>query len=304
MSVWRVGYVEVRSLDLDRDCQFWRDVVGLVETTRDNGKAYFKCWDEQDHHSLILKQDTQAGIERVAFKVESAQDLDHYRQKLEAAGVEAAYMPSDVARGPAIRFPIPSGQTVELYARMEKVGNGMPRVNPFTPWPKDMTWNRLSPPRVDHLSLPADDPAKTIAFFTEVLGFRISERVVDDSGTMLAAWLYATANTTHNISILKGPDTKLHHIGFRADDWTEIRRAADILSMHDVEMEIGPTRHAITRGFTVYFFDPSGNRFEFFQDASRPIPMMSRLPGRRDQLGRSVFLYEKNLPETFMTRCS
>jgi len=53
---------------------------------------------------------------------------------------------------------------------------------------------------------------------TAVLGFRISERVVDDSGTMLAAWLYATANTTHNISILKGPDTKLHHIGFRADD--------------------------------------------------------------------------------------
>ena len=52
MSIWRVGYVEVRSLDLDRDCQFWRDVVGLVETTRANGKAYFKCWDEQDHHSL------------------------------------------------------------------------------------------------------------------------------------------------------------------------------------------------------------------------------------------------------------
>jgi catechol 2,3-dioxygenase len=45
MSIWRVGYVEVRSLNLDRDVQFWRDVVGLVETARDNGKVYFKCCD-------------------------------------------------------------------------------------------------------------------------------------------------------------------------------------------------------------------------------------------------------------------
>ena len=120
MSIWRVGYVEVRSLDLDRDVQFWRDVVGLVETARDNGKAYFKCWDEQDHHSLILKQDTRAGIERVAFKVESAQDLDHYRQKLDAAGVEAAYIPSDVARGPAIRFPFPAARQSSCTRRWRK----------------------------------------------------------------------------------------------------------------------------------------------------------------------------------------
>jgi catechol 2,3-dioxygenase len=72
--------------------------------------------------------------------------------------------------------------------------------------------------------------------------------------------------------------------------------------MHDVGVELG--QHGMrSRGFTVYFFDPSGNRFEFFQDASRPCP--DDEPTRTaDQLGRSVFLYEKNLPETFMTRCS
>ena len=29
-------------------------------------------------------------------------------------------------------------------------------------------------------------------------------------------------------------------------------------------VEIGPTRHGITRGMTIYGFDPSGNRFETF----------------------------------------
>ena len=56
MSIWRLGYVEVCSLDLERDTQFWRDVAGLVETDRGGGKAYFKCWDEQDHHSVILPE--------------------------------------------------------------------------------------------------------------------------------------------------------------------------------------------------------------------------------------------------------
>jgi len=89
---------------------------------------------------------------------------------------------------------------------------------------------------------------------------------------MMAAGLFAAANTGHNISILDELDAKLHHIGFRADDWTEIRRAADILAMHDIEIEAGPTRQALTHGFTVYFFDPSGNRFAPFMVGARPDP--------------------------------
>ena len=303
MSIWRLGYVEVRSLDLERDSQFWREIVGLIETARGDGRIYLKCWDEQDHHSLILKQDTMTGIERLAFKVESSRDLQEYEQKLHAAGVTTVHAPQDIARGEALQFSLPSGHTVELYSHMEKVGNGMPRVNPLTPWPKEVTWNRLSPAHLDHLSLPAADPSRTSDFFTEVLGFRVSERVIDDTGKLTAAWLFATANTTHNVSILKGPNAKLHHVGFRADDWTEIRRAADVLVMNEVPIEIGPTRHGITRGFTTYFRDPSGNRFEFFVDSMRPDPDDEPITWTTDQLARGIFLYEKNMPEAFM-QCS
>jgi catechol 2,3-dioxygenase len=34
--------------------------------------------------------------------------------------------------------------------------------------------------------------------------------------------------------------------------------------MDDVPIDIGPTRHGITRGTTIYFFDPAGNRNEVF----------------------------------------
>ena len=34
--------------------------------------------------------------------------------------------------------------------------------------------------------------------------------------------------------------------------------------MDDVSVDIGPTQHGITRGETIYFFDPAGNRNEVF----------------------------------------
>ena len=34
--------------------------------------------------------------------------------------------------------------------------------------------------------------------------------------------------------------------------------------MYEVPFDVTPTRHGITRGQTIYFFDPSGNRNEAF----------------------------------------
>ena len=34
--------------------------------------------------------------------------------------------------------------------------------------------------------------------------------------------------------------------------------------MNGIDIDIGPTRHGITRGHTIYFFDPVGNRNEVF----------------------------------------
>lgn len=35
-------------------------------------------------------------------------------------------------------------------------------------------------------------------------------------------------------------------------------------AVDDVSVDVGPTRHGITRGTTICFFDPSGNRNEVF----------------------------------------
>ena len=68
-GVLRPGHMQLKVLDLDEAVEFYSNVVGLVQTGRDATRAYFKGWDERDHHSLILRDAGEAGMDFYGFKV-------------------------------------------------------------------------------------------------------------------------------------------------------------------------------------------------------------------------------------------
>ena len=80
-------------------------------------------------------------------------------------------------------------------------------------------------------------------------------------------------------------------------------RAADILTMHKARIDYGPGRHGITRGTTIYFFDPSGNRLETFggYTAYQMDPDCRAIKWTTDQIGPAVFYYSQELNETFLS---
>jgi catechol 2,3-dioxygenase len=80
-----------------------------------------------------------------------------------------------------------------------------------------------------------------------------------------------------------------------------VRRAGDILAYNGVQIDVGPTRHGITRGHTIYFFDPVGNRNEVFTGGYRPDPDFEPITWTEDQIGRAIFYYEAELNERFLT---
>ena len=151
----------------------------------------------------------------------------------------------------------------------------------------------------------ADDPGLIERFFTEALDFRTGERVIDsmENPERIAVWLTAEeSHSAHDIAVLKGPDGKIHHFAYHLDDWSSILRAADIFSMDDVPIDIGPTRHGVTRGETIYFFDPAGNRNEVFAGLERRIQKdHPTINWTTDQLGKAVFYHSRELNERFTT---
>ena len=82
-GVLRPGHAQIRVLDLEESVQWYTNVMGLQPMGRDKqGRAYFKTRNERDHHSIILRQADQAGLDFFGYKVLDKATLDDLEKKL------------------------------------------------------------------------------------------------------------------------------------------------------------------------------------------------------------------------------
>ncbi|MGD9602918.1 MAG: catechol 2,3-dioxygenase [Gammaproteobacteria bacterium] len=302
-GVLRPGHAQVRVLDLEEGVKFYRDVLGLVETGRDaQGRVYFKAWDERDHNSFVLRAADRAGIDFFGFKVLDCATMDRLESALRAYGVRTERIPAGemLETGERVRFEIPTGHLIELYAEKTAVGNGIPEVNP-TPWNANAE-HGIAPIRMDHALLYGPDLDGVLKLFTEVLGFYLVEHVLGEDGkTEMAIWL-SCSQKAHDIAFVRHAEPgKLHHVAFLLESWEKILRAGDIMSMNDVPVDFGPTRHGITRGATIYAFDRSGNRFETFMGGYHTYPDHKPLTWTWDNLGQGLDFPQRKLHESFLS---
>ena len=54
MAILRLSHVEIKVPDLELATAYYTEVLGLVETAREPDRVYLKCWDEHQHHSVVL----------------------------------------------------------------------------------------------------------------------------------------------------------------------------------------------------------------------------------------------------------
>lgn len=299
-DILRIGRVELRVLDMEESVDYYTNVIGLEEMGRKDGRVYLKAWDEYDHHSLLLQKSDTAGLDHLAFKVKDIHALERLEKKVEEFGCTLSRVSEGtrLAEGEAVRFTSPSGHFIELYAEIEQPGTATGTFNP-DPWPEDS--KGIAPHRLDHALLTADDVGLVTRFFEEVLGFYKTEKVITvDGEEVIGTWLSVT-NTPHDIAFIKGPDGKLHHTGFFVDNWYDVLKAADILSRNKVEMEITPTRHGITRGQTIYFFDPSGNRNEAYASGYICYEDFPTITWTEDEIATGIFYHRREMVESFTT---
>jgi len=298
MGILRLGYLEIRVTEITQAAQYYTQVLGLKETARAAGKVYLKAWDEWEHHQLVLVEDSSPGLSYMAFRLESSDDLAFFENKLERNGcrVERVASADKYEIKEAIRFTAPSEHRVELYYDMKIVGNGLPTTNP-PPYPDDLLG--IHPPRMDHTLLTTADTPASLHFWQEIMGFRLTEQVVTPEGIPLAIWLERT-RTPHDLAFIPGKPGGLHHFAFWLDSWEEIGHAADVLARAGVQIDTGPTRHGITRGHTIYFFDSSGNRNEVFTGGYWADPRMTPITWTADEMWTGIFYWDRREKGAFI----
>jgi len=299
MGVMRIGHASLRVMDMAAAVNHYERVLGLKTTMKDKaGNVYLKCWDEWDKYSL----------NHVAYKVEKDADLDELQKKIEAFGVKTTMLPEAAlpSTGRMLQFKLPSGHEMRLYAMKEYVGTEVGTQNP-DPWPDNLTgagahW-------LDHTLLMCEmNPeagintvADNTRFMTEALDFFVTEQVMvgPNADIQAATWMSRTT-TPHDIAFVGGPKSGLHHIAYFLDSWHDVLKAADVMAKNKVRIDVAPTRHGITRGETIYFFDPSGNRNETFAglgylaQRDRPVTTWSE-----DKLGSGIFYHTGEMVPSF-----
>jgi catechol 2,3-dioxygenase len=298
MGILRLGHVDVTVTDLDLATAYYTEVMGMIVVERDAESVYLKCWDEVDHHSLRLVYAPRVGFDLMTFKVEQEDDLSDLENAVARYGfpVQRISKGESVGQGESIRFATPSGHTMELVHDVEKVGRLLPKVNP-APFVTGVPG--IAPPRMDHLLITAEEVGDATTFYTSVLGFRVTEQLLDGNGHQIGTWMERSFSP-HDLAVVAGPNGGLHHFAFWLDDWESVRKAADTLAYNGIQIDVGPTRHGVTRGSTIYFFDPLGTRNEVFTGGYRPDPDFPTITWTEDNIGRAVFYYEGELNDRFM----
>ncbi|MDV7211414.1 catechol 2,3-dioxygenase [Azotobacter beijerinckii] len=301
-GVLRPGHTQLRVLNLEESVKFYTDVLGLVETGRDAaGRVYFKCHDERDHHSFIIRESDRSGMDFYGFKVLDKATLDRLEADLRNYGVVTERIPAGdlLETGERVRFEIPTGHLIELYAEKKEIGDSLGYVNPDV-----IIEGRkgISPLRLDHWQIHGSDLDGSRDLFTQVLGFSLVERILGEDGkTDMAVWL-SCSTKAHDIAFVRDErNNTVHHASFLLDTWEHVLRAADIMTKHRVSIDIGPLRHGITRGTTIYAFDPSGNRFETFCGGYDFYPDMKPYTWTWDEIGTAIFYHTRELNERFLT---
>jgi catechol 2,3-dioxygenase len=127
----------------------------------------------------------------------------------------------------------------------------------------------LQPVRIGHVVLKVRDLDRSLAFYRDLLGFRVASEM---SNVMI--FLTATGENHHDLALLRVGDSApsplptavgLYHVAIQLADWEAVKLAHELLAERG--MLKGTADHGVSR--SLYTADPDGNEIELYCDAPR-----------------------------------
>jgi catechol 2,3-dioxygenase len=259
-----IHHAELLSTTPEESLRFFVDILGMEIEAQDGPSAYLRGWGDYGRYSLKLTESARTGIGHLAFRAWNQEALDRVAQAVEAAGRGQGWSDGDHGHGPAYRFTDPDGHVFEILYEADRY-DAPPELAPsLKNQPQRYTGRGVSVKRLDHVNLLAADVRGAREFATDVLGYRLYERVELDDGSEAGAWM-SLSIMAHELIYTRdhyGAGGRLHHLAFWVDTREECLRAADLFLDDDVYIEAAPSKHTIAQGFFLYAYEPSGNRIE------------------------------------------
>ncbi len=115
--------------------------------------------------------------------------------------------------------------------------------------------------RLQHVVFRSPDLDAMVAFYSESIGFTVSDRVMDEGGILRACFM-RTDPEHHALAVFRAPEARLDHHSYETGDWNDIRRWADHLAERRIPIFWGVGRHGPGNDLFFMVKDPDDNLVE------------------------------------------
>ena len=247
----RLRYARFSTPDLGRQVDYYQQVIGLSVIAQDPNRAFLAT--EAGQVALVLERGSTAALSALALDLAPGADLGDVVRRLGELGVRAE-LSSDIAPdgGQVARLTDLEGRSLELHVREHFAANREPPPG-------------VNPLKLGHVACYTADPQAVSKYYSETLGFRISDWIEDRFVFMRCGYEH------HSVNFARGEQARMHHVAFELRDAAHMHRACDILGGRKIPVLWGPVRHGPGHNVAIYHRDPDGHVVEMFYELDRMI---------------------------------
>ena len=232
-------YLALESSDPARLASFYGEAMGY--RFEEKGSAYVG---QAQERRLVFTEGRDKALAGIGYAVPDREELAKLRNRLAAAdrtwteGATAFFEE-------ALTVADPDGNLVSFGVSRTDGSHG----------------SRDLPARIQHAVVASRDPRAIVNFYTDVLGFVLSDNVIDDEGGVRTSFLRCS-HEHHSFAVFKADENRLDHHCYETTDWNMIRDWCDRMAAAHIPIKWGPGRHGPGNNLFIFIHDPDGNWVE------------------------------------------
>jgi catechol 2,3-dioxygenase-like lactoylglutathione lyase family enzyme len=281
--------------DLEPGRKFYT-TFGLEPAER-GGALAFRCMGRaQDQVSLV--EGPKKRLNHLRFGADEA-GLTAIRARMAARGIAETDAPHN-AFGGGLWLTDPDGHPVNVRAEAAQPWRTGARFSLNTPGHLDRQGrgcparHEVRPVRLGHVLLQTPDLDRMMAFYGEVMGLRLTDRVPG-----LIAFMHLPQGGDHHVvALLHNPKPGFHHASFEVDSPDEIGLGAQTVLGAGYRNGWGFGRHVLGSNFFHYLRDPWMSMAEYFCDIDQ-IPGDGSWRAEDHPAEDALYRWGPPLPEDF-----
>lgn len=244
-----LGYAGFGSDKLEDWRHFGTNLVGFEAVERGNLLLSFRMDDRKQR--IVIDRAAGDGSRFFGWEVADAAALDALAARLEGAGVVVSAEPQTLADARRVRalisFHDPAANRLEVFHGAETDDT------PFRPG-RSISGFRTGPLGLGHVVLTVANIAPVMAFYVDVLGFRLSDYIEKP----FRAYFFHVNPRHHSLALIETGNSGMHHLMVELFSLDDVGQGYDVAIAEDrVNVTLG--RH--TNDFMTSFYAKTPSSF-------------------------------------------